>query len=366
MRYIMRRDHAEPGLFNVFSRFFLFFFLCLFCAGTQATSVVFLNPGFSSEPFWVAYSDYMKDAASDLGMDLEVLYGERDNHTIMRNVHDVLQRPTKPDYLLFANEQYLGPEILRQLGDTGIRLFALHSTLTEEQQRLVGGPREKYGNWIGSLVTNDEEAGYLMGSALLAQAKPGEELLAFSGVKNTPSASLREAGLLRALGEHPQVRLRQLLYGEWKHQRAYEQARALLPRYPAVTMVWSANDEMALGAMQAAQEQNRRLRYTALNNSTQILQAQAEGKLAALATGHFILGGCALVMLFDYEAGQDFAKRGGAAQVARLFRLVDAREAKVLRARLSKPDLNLDFRRFSATRHPAMKAYSCSIDALLH
>ena len=361
----MRCDNAESGFMILFPRAFLLLCLSLVCLSAKATSVVFLNPGYSHERFWVNYSLYMQDAADDLGMQLEVVYGERNAETILQNARALLERPQKPDYVLFVNEQYLGPEILRLLADSGIRLFALHSTLTEEQQQRVGGTRDKYRNWIGSLVTNDEEAGYLMAKALLQQAKDGSELVAFSGVKNTPSATLREAGLHRALAEYPQVRLRQLLYGEWRQQRAYEQAKALLPRYPEVEMIWSANDEMAFGAMQAAEEQGRQLRYTALNNSQSALQARMDGKFAALATGHFILGGCALVMLHDHAAGLDFAERGGKDQMARLLRLVDAQQAKKLQARLKRSDIGLDFRRFSATRNPAMKAYSCSIDELL-
>ncbi|MDX5372559.1 MAG: ABC transporter substrate-binding protein [Pseudomonadaceae bacterium] len=349
----------------LFPRVFSILALALVSSLAQATSVLFLNPGFSNERFWVAYSDYMEDAAGDLGMRLEVLYGERDIANILRHAHEVLQRPHKPDYLIFVNEQYAGPELLRLFADSGVRLFALHSTLTAEQQALAGGPRGRYGNWLGSLVPNDEEAGYLMAKALIAQAAPGDELVAFSGVKNTPSATLREQGLHRALAEHPQIRLRQLLYGEWKRQRAYEQARVLLPRYPQVGLVWSTNDEMAFGVMQAAKEQGRQLRYTALNNSSQALQARSDGRFAVLATGHFILGGCALVMLHDHAAGLDFAERGGVEQMAHLLRLVDAREASRLKTRLQRADIGLDFRAFSATRNPALKRYACSIDGLL-
>ncbi|WP_068826786.1 ABC transporter substrate-binding protein [Pseudomonas sp. BMS12] len=335
-------------------------------ASAQAASVVFLNPGFSHERFWVDYARYMEDAAGDLGMQLEVLYGERSAENILRQARGVLERKRKPDYLIFTNESYTGPEILRLFEGSSIRLFSLHSTLTAEQQALVGGTRSKYANWIGSLVPNDEEAGYLMARALFALAPTqGAELLGFSGVKNTPSATLRELGLQRALAEQPQMRLRQLLYGEWRRQRAYEQALGVLPRYPQVSLVWSTNDEMAFGVMQAAQEQGRQLRYTALNSSPEALQARIDGKVDVLATGHFILGGCALVMLHDHATGLDFAERGGKDQLARLLRLVDREQAARLLKRLARADMGLDFKRFSATRNPQMHRYSCSIDSLL-
>lgn len=44
----------------------------LAAAQSRAPSVVFLNPGFSDEPFWIDYSRYMQDAADDLGIELTV------------------------------------------------------------------------------------------------------------------------------------------------------------------------------------------------------------------------------------------------------------------------------------------------------
>ncbi|VXC37798.1 putative ABC transporter substrate-binding protein [Pseudomonas sp. 8AS] len=334
------------------------------CLAAHATSVVFLNPGHANERFWVDYSLFMQDAADDLGMQLRVLYGERDNQTILANAHQVLRGAERPDYLLFANEQYLGPEILRLFAASGVKLFALHSTLTAEQQQRVGGSREQYANWIGSLVPNDEEAGYLMAKALIRQAPQGE-MVAFSGIKQTPSATLREAGLRRALAEHPQVRLRQLVFGEWREARAYEQAKTLLPRYPEVRLAWAANDEMAFGVMRAAHEAGRQLHYSALNTSQRALTARLEGRIAALAGGHFILGGCAMAMLHDHAAGLDFAEHGGKDQQARPLRLLDGRDARRLLQRQTQPGEGLDFRRFSLQRSPRQQAYSCSIDALL-
>lgn len=338
---------------------------CLAGAQQRPVSMVFLNPGYSDEPFWVAYSRYMQDAAGDLGVELRVLYGQRDNARILDNAHQVLAGE-RPDYLIFVNEQFTGPEILRLFEDSEVRLFALHSTLTPEQQALAGGSRERYRHWLGSLVPNDEEAGYLMARALIALAdgKPAE-MLAFTGIKQTPSATLRVAGLERALAEAPHVRLQQMLYGEWRQQRAYEQAQALLPRYPNLNLVWAANDEMAFGVMQAAEEQGRRLHYAALNNSHRVLQARIERRIEVLASGHFILGGCALVMLYDHSRGLDFAERGGKDQVASLLRLIDDKDAERLLTRLDQDDIGLDFRTFSATHRPQMSRYACSIDSLL-
>lgn len=334
-------------------------------AQPRAPTVVFLNPGYSSERFWTDYSRYMQDAAGDLGIELKVLYGERDPARMLGNARQVLDGE-HPDYLIFTNEQFQGPVVLRLFENSKVKLFALHSTLTEEQQALIGGSRERHGNWLGSLVPNDEEAGYLMGRDLIALAKgQSTELLAFSGVKQTPSSILRLAGLQRALNEAPHIKLVQAVHGEWQEQRAYEQAIGLLPRYPQVSLVWSANDEMAFGVMRAAAELGRELHYAALNNSDRVLQTRIDGRIEVLASGHFLLGACALVMLNDHAQGLDFVEHGGKDQVARLLRMVNKTQSKTLLKRLSRPDIDMDFRQFSLLKHPQQRRYDCSIASLL-
>lgn len=218
----------------------------------HAASVLFLNPGMSTETFWVGYTQFMQAAAKDLGLDLRVHYAERDSQQTLIQAREALQGRQRPDYLVLVNEQYVAPQVLRMAQGSGVKLLLVNSTLTADQAHMLGA---RSGiDVIGSLVADDEQAGYLMLVDLLRQhgaVAPGEslDLLAFSGVKTTPGSQLREQGLRRALAEHPEVRLRQLVYGEWTRERAFEQATQLFKRYPQTALVWSANDQMALGAM---------------------------------------------------------------------------------------------------------------------
>ncbi|MET1077960.1 MAG: ABC transporter substrate-binding protein [Pseudomonas sp.] len=336
----------------------------------KPASVVFLSPGHADEPFWVTYIQFMQAAADDLGVQLQVLHGARDPERLLDNARQVLASKNPPDYLVFVNERYVGPELLRLFAHKPVKLFSLHSTLTAEQQSRVGGTREHYPNWIGSLVPDDEKGGYLMGQALITLAK-GQPwtMLAFSGGRDTPSASLREAGLTRALAEHPEIKLQQLVYGEWQRARAHEQGLALLRRYPQTQLIWAANDEMAFGVMQAARELGRLpgqdLHLSALNNSAEVLRAHLKGEIEVLVTGHFTLGGWAMVLLHDYHAGLDFAGYGGKDRVLPLFMLLGAEQSARLSTRLGRADFGLDFKRFSRFYRPKLSAYDFSLSPLL-
>ncbi|KAB0564707.1 LacI family transcriptional regulator [Pseudomonas palleroniana] len=332
----------------------------------QAASVVFLNPGLSTETFWVSYAQFMQAAAKDLGLDLRVRYSERDTRNTLAQAREALQGAERPDYLVLVNEQYVAPQILRMAQGSGVKLLLVNNALTADQAQMLGSGV----NWLGSMVSNDEQAGYLMLNDLLrahGSVAPGEtiELLAFSGVKTTPAALLREQGLRRALAEHPQVRLRQLVYGEWNRQRAYEQATLLFKRYPQTTLVWSANDEMALGAMQALQDSGRvpgkDVLFSALNSSPEVLNARMDGRLTTLVAGHFTLGGWAMVLINDDAKGVDINAHGGRDRQEALFQLIDTAQAR----RLLEPMAKVDFRALSAVDKPASYRYPFSLQLLL-
>jgi ABC-type sugar transport system substrate-binding protein len=341
----------------------------------QAESVLFLNPGTATETFWVNYSQFMQAAAKDLGMDLQILYAERVPETNLKQAREALQGPKRPDYLVFVNEQYVAPEILRLSQDSGVKLFIVNSGLTPDQLKLLGEHGSKYPDWIGSMVTNDDDAGYLMLKELIRQHGPvasGQtiDLLAFSGIKITPAALLREQGLRRALAEHPEVRLRQLVYGEWNRGRAYEQARQLLKRYPQTALIWSANDQMALGAMKALEEAGgtpgKDVLFSAVNSSPEVLQARVDGRLSALVAGHFTLGGWAMVLLHDHAQGIDIARHGGRARQVPLLQLIDRQQAQRLLGLKQAGDYKVDFRALSAQGKPSSYRYPFSLQLLMH
>lgn len=337
-------------------------------AVAHATSVVFLNPGTSTETFWVSYAQFMQAAAKDLGLDLRVPYSERNADNTLAQAREALQGSERPDYLVLVNEQYVAPQILRMAQGSGVKLLIVNNALTADQVQLLDAHKD--AQWFASLVADDEQAGYLMLIDLLQKHGPvasGEslDLLAFSGVKNTPAAQLREQGLRRALAEHPEVRLRQLVYGEWNRQRAFEQATQLFKRYPQAALVWSANDEMALGAMQALQASGRvpgkDALFSAVNSSPDILRARLDGRLSTLVAGHFTLGGWAMVLINDDAKGLDIGAYGGRDRQEALFQLIDANQSQ----RLLGPMPAVDFRALSAVGKPASYRYPFSLQLLL-
>ncbi|MGS7251777.1 ABC transporter substrate-binding protein [Pseudomonas anuradhapurensis] len=341
--------------------------LCLIlplAASAQPASVVFLNPGLSTETFWTTYTRFMQAAADELGMTLRVEYSERRADLALSHARAILNGPQRPDYLVLVNEQYVAPEIMRLSRGTGVKLFLVNNGLTASQALSIEAQPDKYAEPLGTLVSNDEEAGFQMLHQMVAQLPRDSgpvDLLAFAGVKTTPASQLRVEGMRRALADYPQVRLRQVVYGGWNRQRAYEQAQQLLERYPDTRLVWSANDEMAFGAMQAFEEAGHRpghdVLFGTVNGSPEALRARIDGRLSVLLGGHFSLGGWAMVMLHDDALGLTVNRDGLREHRVPVLQVIDQAKAKRWLELLERADYGVDFQHYSAEGRPASYQY---------
>lgn len=352
------------------SRFFhglLTIVLGCWLSSASAASVLFLSPGPASDGYWSAYSRFMHAAATRLGMDLSIEYSNRDTRAMVSLAKDALQGARRPDYLVFSNELNVAPEILRLSQGSSVKLFAVNNTLTEDQIRLLGDLQQRYPQFLGSLVGNDEEGGYLTAKKLISQSPPrkvGEmvEMLAFSATSTTSASLNREQGMHRALAEHPEVRLRQIVLGGWNRERSLEQARVLLRRYPSISLIWAASDQMVFGAMDAARElglkPGKDILFSSINGLPQSLDALQGGRLSALAGGHFMLGGMAIVLLHDYDTAHHDSRRLIGARQARVIQMIGVDEVKQVRHNSKRDDFGVDFRSLSLEGKPAGTDYS--------
>lgn len=362
-------------LLRVFAGVLLLFGLAL---NACATTVTFLNPGKSDEKFWVSVTRFMQAAASDLKLDLEVLYAERDPTRMVANARMVVGRARKPDYLVVVNEKQVAPEIIRAAAGSGVQIFLLLNALSPQEKQALADAGTRLDGIVGSIVPDNEEAGYQMAERLIREARrrsltasdTGMQMLAISGDRATAASIEREAGLRRALKGHGDVRLMQLVYGEWSTERARAQMDVLISRYPEARMVWSANDIMAFGAMEAAEAHRivpgRDMLFTGLNNSSEAMRARASGRLSVLAAGHFTAGGWAMVMIHDHAARAMPALAAERERHDPLFTLLDEKQAARFLERFGDDSgFAFNFRQFSLAHNRKESAYRFSLSRLL-
>ncbi len=353
----------------------------LYSQALWAMNVVFINPGRSDELYWVTASKAMEAAARKLDVHLEVIYAEREHFRIVSIARQILDRPKSswPDYVIVSNDYATGAELMRLFGEAGIKSFMAFSGIANglERQKL-GLPRERYKNWLGSLEPHAEDAGYQTAKRLIqlgrqakAQAPDGMlHMLVVSGDRSTPSSLRRSAGMRKAVFEAADVVVDQEVYGAWSREKAEEQAAWLYQRYPGTRLVWAGNDLMAFGAMAAWEKRGGKpgkdAWFSGVNTSEEAMESLRSGRLSALSGGHFIAGAWALILLYDFHHGRDFAKDEGLELDQSMFVSFTPQLASRFIERYGKMDFDqVDFRRFSKVLNPGLKRYDFSFGQLL-
>lgn len=353
--------------------------LLLSPAFAWAFSVTFINPGKHDETYWVDAANGMRSAANSLGIDLEILFAERDPVRQIQLTSAVAAREgsDRPDYLLLSVEKGTFAEQLRIADGAGLKVFLAYNGLLDEERARFGGPREQYKGLLGSLIPSAESAGEMTAQALLdearrrgLQADDGKiHLVAISGDRSTDSSIRRNEGMLSVVDANEDLVLDQLVHADWSRDIGKLKAAQLHERYPDATLFWSGSDLIALGAMEALRERGLRpgvdVLVSGVNTSVEAMNAVIRGEMTALAGGHYMTGAWSLVLLYDYHHGIDFAETEGVEMQRSMFTLftpeLAARFLECFGASIPK----VDFTRYSKFLNPDMTRYQFDIGQLL-
>jgi len=278
--------------------------------------VVFLNPGEAVErgagPYWQLVARAMSHAAKRLGLSLEILYGERDHLVTLRQAEQVAQRAEAPDYLVVVNEKLTAEPILKMFSGSRAKIFLIHNDLTPEQRRELGNERERMANWIGTMTSDSAGSGYLILEYLYGRLGNHEpRIIGITGDPQTPVARERAEGAAKYVARAGRGRIHQVVYGDWTRADGEQKASVLLARYPDANIIWAANDSMAMGALHAVQARGAPVLVGGGGGWSEALKSIAEGGLTATVAGNFTVGAWAMVLLYDYHHGRDFAPHSG-------------------------------------------------------
>jgi ABC-type sugar transport system substrate-binding protein len=344
----------------------------------RAQSVAFINPGKSDEVYWVTAAQAMQAAARSLGMTFEVQYAQREPLKTLEIAREMVARPAgkRPEYIVITDDYSVADRLLAIIDPAGVKSFLAYSSIPVDQRGGIGSPRGKYKGWLGSLEPQAEDAGYLTARALIERGKKEKafgrdgklHMLAIAGDRSTPSSINRNQGMRRAVAEAPMVVLEEEVYAAWTRENAAQQAESLYRRYPDVKLIWAGNDLMAFGAMAAWEKRGGKpgvdAWFSGINTSTEALEAVKSGRLTALAGGHFITGAWALVMIYDYHHGRDFADEGLELRRPMFAEFTPALADRYIE-RFSGGFDGVDFSRYSKVRNPKLKRYNFGFGQLL-
>lgn len=259
---------------------------------------------------------FMQSAANDLGVELNIIEAEDDHTTVDDKVRSDLELSSAADAVIVVSVKESGASILKVCQEYGVPLMIENSAILDQT---VGQPREFFSTYIGEMLPDDEMAGYKLAKYLIEispRASDGKVyLVAISGPYGTSASIEREKGLKRAIAEHKDVVLLQIVRANWERQKAARVFSGLKKRYPHIRAVWTASDGMALGVADQVEAMGLMpgvdIVTGGIDWSLEGTHAVRDGKIQASAGGHFMEGAWALIAMYDYLNGQDFIEPDG-------------------------------------------------------
>jgi len=273
--------------------------------------VVFINPGAKDDFFFSRMVSFMEATAKKLDIDLKILYTDRDYFKSFNVSKEILSTKQKlPDYLILINENGIGEFLLPKLDKMGIKVILINEGFSKEKLKKYGKPKEIFKNWIIEYLPDDFSAGYLLAKKLIDKAikeKNFDEngiinIVGILGKARTTSSTLRMQGLKKAVSEYKgRVKILQTIKADWEAKKAEKITILLLKRYKNISIIWSASDEMALGASNALKKLKikRNILIGGVDWTLFSFNMINSGEFLATVGGHFMDAGWALVMAYD-------------------------------------------------------------------
>jgi ribose transport system substrate-binding protein len=203
-----------------------------------------------SSPYQVMYKVGAEAYAKQVGLPLDVLTTEANSAKGLTDIKAELAR-TGGNVAFFVdpNDASDAVPIAKTLDAAGVYFATWWSKPPEVKVW-------DYPHWVAHVSFDGVAAGVYTATELFKTFKtPGHgKIIALQGrLGDTPNGE-RWDGLNQVLSQNPGIQLLQWESAQWDRTQAYNDTKAMLVAHPDIDGVWTANDDMAMGAIQALQE----------------------------------------------------------------------------------------------------------------
>lgn len=336
--------------------------------------VTFLAPNVGSAgTFYDIFGDVLRVAARQLRVEVELVDATKQRETMLVRAREAVGAVKPPDYMLLVNYMSVGQELLALNAASGVGTFFVVEGMGSGELGTLGAVAGHPGGYLGQIVPDDAEAGKMLGEILTSAAR-ARGLVDASGMvhagaiagEHTQAGNARFRGWQSVLKEHADVFQAGFQYGAWEEEPARAVAALMLRAAPKISVLWCANDAMALGALAAAVEAGRHpgkdILIGGVDLGERALTEVAAGRLEVSIGGHLVDGARALVLLHDHHEKHDLTPQTRTTHLVAVRALQAERYLKFMKDRAWHSS---DFTRFSRVINPAGKAGEVSLEGLM-
>jgi ribose transport system substrate-binding protein len=137
------------------------------------------------------------------------------------------------------------------------------------------------GKVVSFVGSDDVAVGHTAARALIAALGGSGRIVAIEGTPVAPTSRDRTAGLKKALAETPAIRLLGSGVGYFQQAPAREEMARLLAEHAEIDGVWTSNDVMAFGALEALAAAGRPAKVVGVNGLPEAIDNIERGTMQA-------------------------------------------------------------------------------------
>ena len=233
------------------------------------TSTIGLSLSTLNNPFFVTLKEGAEDAASAAGVTLVVVDSQDDPATEAANIEDLIQQGVDVILVNPTDADAIVPSI-EKANEAGIPVFTID--------------RGANGGEIVSHIASDNVAGGRMAGEFLCEALGGEgKVVELEGIAGTSAARDRGQGFNDYMSENcPGVEIIARQTANFNRAEGLTVFENILQAEPEIDGVFAHNDEMILGAIEAAEAAGRTgITFVGFDAVDDAVAAVEEGTLAA-------------------------------------------------------------------------------------
>ena len=335
--------------------------------------IAFFTPNSAGNTYWPQVFRIISLVAQSLGFEfIPYSFGVQNRFARLRESLQSLSS-SRPDAVIASVVIGQSKAILDAAQSLGIPVFIMGPLFPAELPTIGDSPRIHYANWPALFNWAEEQKGYVLAKTLLEAAQRQNAVatdghMHIVGLGGDPSwfgSGLRQAGLKRAVAEHPNAILKQVVPTHWSQDEGQQFTSKLLARFPQTSVFWAASDQLGAGAVQALTEAGKMLGKTAFTGGLDLselgLDLVAQGKFAATAATPLLSYAQVAILVYDYLQGHDFAAELGSEIEFPTSLATQDNVAQHLALGQCLP--HIDFRSFSKAHNFYLTHYNFSFDA---
>ena len=340
-------------------------------------NVMMLVPSTERDNFWQDFRQFSQAVASSLNVNLCTHYfedGERNRYFYAEALEKIFKdRNTQPDIIIGMFWLSGESNLLDLIEQRQIPFISFNSSLSAKDFVRLGYPGERYKYWLAHMSPDDVLAGHQLAEMLTSELSPKKSpvMFGFSGDRISAAGYNRVLGLQAAASKLKDLELRQTVYTNWYDEDAKAKALTLFERHKTsdINLVWSASDLIAQGVINAIEERGLNagndILVGGMDWSIESRRLIGEGKMLLSLGGHFIEGGLATILAYDYLQGHDFRTELGSRLKTQMRPMTQSNIKRLLPYIQRDKWTKLDFRGLSKHYNPQLKHYDFSLETLL-